>query len=83
MFEVCKENRYEVFGNLSLEPEGCVNYIYLKDLLGKYTTLKSDDTPTKSRYEDVELSDGAMEAIKRVDLDEKDFIKIKLSGDPI
>ena len=72
-----------MFGNLSLKPEGCINYMYLKDLLEKYTTLKSDNTPTKSRYEDVELSDGAMEAIKRVDLDEKDFIKIKLSGDPI
>ena len=78
MFEVCKENRYEVFGNLSLEPEGCVNYIYLKDLFEKYTNWKSDDIAKNSRFEDEKLSDGALNALKKVNFKESDFLKINL-----
>ena len=61
-----------------MEPEGCINFMYLKELLGKYTTWQSNDIAKKSRFEDAELSDGAIVALKNINFKESDFLKINL-----
>jgi hypothetical protein len=38
------ENRLDLFGDASLQP-GCVNFVYLKNLLCEYTNCKNEEIP--------------------------------------
>jgi len=44
-------DKMEVFGDVRIG-EGCIDFIYLTDLLGEYTNWTRDEVPKNSRFEE-------------------------------
>jgi hypothetical protein len=72
------ENHLGAFGDPNLKP-GCIDYMYLTNMLSEYSDWYRDDVPRESPFEAEagKLTGAAIESIVKANFREQDFIKIE------
>jgi len=49
------EDKMQIFGDTNME-EGCIDFMYLTDLLAEYTNWTRDAVAKKSRFEEIKVT---------------------------